>query len=57
MCPMRVAVLAAFLPIAVPATAASLQLPTLAPAQAISQAVAPSPKSVRVLFHFEVEVG
>jgi hypothetical protein len=53
-CPMRVAVLAAFLVLAVPAFAARQQLPTLAPAQAISQAAAASPKPVRALFEFKV---
>ena len=51
---MRVAAFAAFLFLAVPAVAQHHQLPTLTPAQAISQAAAQSPKPVRAVFEFKV---
>jgi hypothetical protein len=39
----------------VPAAAASQELPTLSPAQAIAKATAASPKPVRALFQFKVQ--
>jgi hypothetical protein len=51
---MRIAVLAIFLAFAVPASAARRQLPTLSPAQAITQAATAAPKPVRALFQFKV---
>lgn len=51
---MRVAVLLAFLALAVPATAQRQQLPTLTPPEAISRAAASSPKPVRAVFEFRV---
>ena len=54
--PMRVAVFAACLLLAFPATAAQRQqLPMLSPAQAISRAAAASPKPVRAVFQFQVQ--
>jgi len=41
--------------LAVPAAAASQELPTLSPAQAIAKATAASPKPVRALFQFKVQ--
>ncbi len=52
---MRVAVLVAFLVLAVPAAAARQQLDTLTPSQAISRAAASSPNPVRALFQFKVQ--
>jgi hypothetical protein len=52
---MRLAAFVAFLVLASPATAQRHQLPTLTPAQAVSQAAAASPKPVRALFQFRVE--
>jgi hypothetical protein len=52
---MRLAAFAAFLVLASPATAQRHQLPTLTPAQAVSQAAAASPKPVRAVFQFRVE--
>lgn len=52
---MRVAILVAFLALAVPAAAARQQLDTLTPSQAISRAAASSPNPVRALFQFKVQ--
>jgi hypothetical protein len=53
---MRLAAFAAFLVLASPATAQRHQLPTLTPAQAVSQAAAAaSPKPVRAVFQVRVE--
>ena len=52
---MRLAVLAALLLLAVPATAQRQKLDTLTPAQAIAKAAAASPKPVRALFQFKVQ--
>jgi len=52
---MRLAVLAALLLLAVPATAERQKLDTLTPAQAIAKATAASPKPVRALFQFKVQ--
>ena len=52
---MRVVALFAFLALATAAQGARQQLPTLSPAQAISQAAAASPKPVRALFQFKVQ--
>lgn len=52
---MRLVAFAACLVLAVPATAQRHQLPTLSPAQAVSQAAAASPKPVRAVFQFRVE--
>ena len=51
---MRLVAFAALLVLAVPLSAQRHQLPTLAPAQAISQAAAASPKPVRAVFQFRV---
>ena len=51
---MRLVAFAAFLVLAVPLSAQRRQLPTLTPAQAISQAAAASPKPVRAVFQFRV---
>ena len=51
---MRLVAFTAFLVLAVPLSAQRHQLPTLAPAQAISQAAAASPKPVRAVFQFRV---
>lgn len=52
---MRLAAFVACLVLAVPATAQRHQLPTLTPAQAVSQAAAASPKPVRAVFQFRVQ--
>jgi hypothetical protein len=52
---MRLAAFLACLVLAVPAAAQRHQLPTLTPAQAVSQAAAASPKPVRAVFQFRVE--
>ena len=52
---MRLTVLIAVLLLAVPASAARQQLPTLTPAQAVSRAAAASPKPVRALFQFKIQ--
>ena len=52
---MRFTALFAFVLLAVPATAARQQLPTLSPAEAITQAATASPKAVRALFQFKVQ--
>jgi len=52
---MRVVALFACLALATAAQGARQQLPTLSPAQAISQAAAASPKPVRALFQFKVQ--
>ena len=52
---MRVVALFACLALATTAQGARQQLPTLSPAQAISQAAAASPKPVRALFQFKVQ--
>jgi hypothetical protein len=52
---MRVAVLAASLILASPSAAQRQQLPTLAPAQAISRATVAAPGSVRAVFQFKVQ--
>jgi hypothetical protein len=54
-CPMRIAVLVALFTLAVPATAARQQLPTLSPAQAIDRAAATAPRPVRAVFEFKVQ--
>jgi hypothetical protein len=54
-CPMRVAALVALFALAVPATAARQQLPTLSPAQAISRAASAAPSPVRAVFQFKVQ--
>jgi hypothetical protein len=51
---MRLVAFAALLVLAVPLSAQRHQLPTLAPAQAISQAAVASPKPVRAVFQFRV---
>jgi hypothetical protein len=51
---MRPVAFAALLVLAVPLSAQRHQLPTLTPAQAISQAAAASPKPVRAVFQFRV---
>ena len=52
---MRFTALLACCLLALPATAARQELPTLSPAQAISRASAASPKQVRALFQFKVQ--
>jgi hypothetical protein len=52
---MRVALLVALLALAAPAAAQRPQLDTLSPAQAIAQAAAASPKSVRAVVEFKVQ--
>ena len=52
---MRFTAFAALLLLAIPASAARQQLPTLNPAQAISRAAAASPKPVRAVLQFKVE--
>ena len=51
---MRVAFVAAFLVLAVPASAARQPLPTLNPAQAISQVASAAPKLVCAVFQFKI---
>jgi hypothetical protein len=51
----RFTTLFACLLLAVPASAARQQLPTLSPAEAIAKATAASPKPVRALFQFKVQ--
>ena len=53
--PVRFTALFALVLLAVPATAARQQLPTLSAAEAISRAATASPKPVRALFQFKVQ--
>jgi hypothetical protein len=53
--PVRLTAFVACFVLAVPAASARQELPTLTPAQAISQAAAASPKPVRALFQFKVQ--
>src|SRR5204862_1957675 len=53
--PVRLTFVVACLALAVPATAARQELPTLSPAEAISRAASASPKPVRALFQFKVQ--